>query len=71
VPCLTLRENTERPVTISEGTNRLVGTTTEGILEGWRALEHAPKTHRTPEFWDGRAAQRIAEVLRDWSRKPR
>ena len=66
VSCLTLRANTERPVTISEGTNRLVGTTTAGILDGWRAMRAAPPSARRPELWDGRAAQRIVDVLRTW-----
>lgn len=64
VPCLTLRENTERPITIFQGTNRLVGTRRESILMG---LESAMKENgdpiRTPEKWDGRAAERITAVL--------
>jgi len=64
VPCLTLRENTERPITLTEGTNRLVGTTTGGILAGWKALREARPPARTPERWDGRAAERIVDVLR-------
>ena len=62
VPCLTLRENTERPVTISHGTNRLVGTSTERIVEAWRESAAMTGT-RTPPLWDGRAAERIAAVL--------
>jgi len=64
VPCLTLRENTERPVTVSQGTNVLVGTNpskivapTEQILRGDR------KKGRTPPLWDGHAAERIVEIL--------
>ena len=64
IPCLTLRENTERPVTITHGTNRLVGTQTDAILAGYAeaiANEHAP--HRKPPLWDGRTAGRVAAVL--------
>jgi UDP-N-acetylglucosamine 2-epimerase (non-hydrolysing) len=64
VPCLTLRENTERPITVEEGTNTVVGTDVERIE---RAVDEIiagdGKTGRAPELWDGQAAQRIAEVL--------
>lgn len=64
VPCLTLRENTERPVTIEMGTNRLVGTDPETIAVAAReALEAPAGPSRTPELWDGRAAARIWDVL--------
>jgi UDP-N-acetylglucosamine 2-epimerase (non-hydrolysing) len=64
VPCLTLRHNTERPVTITQGTNRLVGTDPERILEAYRALRtEPPKPAAPPSLWDGRAAQRIADVI--------
>jgi UDP-N-acetylglucosamine 2-epimerase (non-hydrolysing) len=64
IPCLTLRENTERPVTITEGSNRLVGTVTADILAGYQdaMADRAPK--RIPELWDGRTAGRITEVFR-------
>jgi UDP-N-acetylglucosamine 2-epimerase (non-hydrolysing) len=66
IPCLTLRENTERPITVVQGTNRLVGNDPEKILAG--ALEilrnESPKrSDAVPELWDGRAADRIVEVL--------
>lgn len=65
IPCLTLRENTERPVTIWEGTNTLVGMKTEKIVEvAWEVLKNGGKTGRVPEFWDGKAAERIVNVLR-------
>lgn len=65
VPCLTLRENTERPITISEGTNTLVGASPERILqEASRILEGETKAGRVPELWDGHAAQRIVSVLK-------
>lgn len=64
VPCLTLRENTERPITIFQGTNRLVGTRRESILMGFEsAMEENGDPVRTPEKWDGRAAERITSVL--------
>jgi len=66
IPCLTLRENTERPVTVTHGTNRVVGTKTADILDGvQQALSSAP-SGRMPELWDGHAAERIAKVLTDF-----
>lgn len=63
VPCLTLRTSTERPVTISEGTNILVGLEPETIVaEGLKALAR-PSCPRLPELWDGRAAARIVDIL--------
>lgn len=64
VPCLTLRENTERPVTISEGTNLLVGTDPAKIVAAARdVLAGKGKTGRIPPLWDGQAARRIVEIL--------
>jgi len=64
VPCLTFRDNTERPVTITHGTNRLMGTDPGRIgLEVLAALERPPEPRRVPPLWDGRAAERIAEVV--------
>lgn len=64
VPCITLRDNTERPVTLSQGTNRLVGKNPNQIIEATLgALEQNPKTSRVPELWDGHAAERIVGVL--------
>jgi UDP-N-acetylglucosamine 2-epimerase (non-hydrolysing) len=65
VPCVTLRENTERPITITEGTNHLGGTSRKSILDAVRtALKGPIGEHRIPEKWDGKAAQRIAEIIR-------
>ena len=65
VPCLTVRENTERPVTISCGTNRLVGTDPNAMLRAAREALHEPRPEsRLPELWDGKAAQRIVEILK-------
>jgi UDP-N-acetylglucosamine 2-epimerase (non-hydrolysing) len=64
VPCLTLRENTERPVTVTHGTNRIVGVDPRRIvLEGRRALERRPEPAPPPPLWDGHAAGRILDVL--------
>jgi len=64
VPCLTLRENTERPVTVAVGTNTLVGTDPAQIVPAAVAvLEGRGKKGRVPDLWDGRAAERIAPIL--------
>ncbi|HZK76804.1 MAG TPA: UDP-N-acetylglucosamine 2-epimerase (non-hydrolyzing), partial [Candidatus Kapabacteria bacterium] len=64
VPCITLRENTERPITVEEGTNELLGLDMERVLEySLRAFNGSWKPHRIPELWDGRAALRIAKIL--------
>jgi len=65
VPCLTFRENTERPITVTEGTNRIVGTDSARVAA---ALDDVLKSdgrgqHRVPELWDGRSADRILQVL--------
>jgi UDP-N-acetylglucosamine 2-epimerase (non-hydrolysing) len=63
VPCLTMRKNTERPVTITHGTNRLVGVDPEAIVEAaWQALAREPSKAR-PEMWDGKAGSRILDAL--------
>ncbi|MBU0566638.1 UDP-N-acetylglucosamine 2-epimerase (non-hydrolyzing) [bacterium] len=65
IPCLTLRENTERPITVKEGTNVIVGVDKEKIVEESRnILNGNSKTGKTPKFWDGKAAQRIVKILR-------
>ncbi len=63
VPCLTLRENTERPITLTEGTNQLVGRDPERIVKTALSVIGAPPPRRAPALWDGRAGQRIAAVL--------
>jgi UDP-N-acetylglucosamine 2-epimerase (non-hydrolysing) len=64
VPCLTLRENTERPVTAEVGTNRVVGTDTEKILSAYRqAVSGLGREPQDPPLWDGHAAERIAKIL--------
>jgi UDP-N-acetylglucosamine 2-epimerase (non-hydrolysing) len=71
VPCLTLRPNTERPITVTEGTNRIVGTDPSAIVEAARAVVTEVRTRRLPELWDGRAAERIADVLAEKAKEGR
>ncbi|HNT38719.1 MAG TPA: UDP-N-acetylglucosamine 2-epimerase (non-hydrolyzing) [Rubrivivax sp.] len=67
VPCLTMRENTERPITVEQGTNTLVGRDHAAILAGVAdILAGRGKRGRVPENWDGRAAERIAADLWRW-----
>jgi UDP-N-acetylglucosamine 2-epimerase (non-hydrolysing) len=64
VPCLTLRENTERPITADVGSNRIVGTQTQDILEAYRQAMAGPdRAGQIPPLWDGQAADRIATIL--------
>ncbi|MGH7390713.1 MAG: non-hydrolyzing UDP-N-acetylglucosamine 2-epimerase [Candidatus Rokuibacteriota bacterium] len=66
VPCLTLRTNTERPITITEGTNRLVGTDGAKIAAAWAQIRAGRwPAGRLPELWDGKAAARIVRLLLD------
>jgi UDP-N-acetylglucosamine 2-epimerase (non-hydrolysing) len=64
IPCLTLRENTERPITVEEGTNLLAGTTRESILKAWAEMRENPRQGRVPRYWDGQAAERCRQALR-------
>ncbi|MEW5943466.1 MAG: UDP-N-acetylglucosamine 2-epimerase (non-hydrolyzing) [Pseudomonadota bacterium] len=67
VPCITLRNNTERPITAEEGTNTIVGQDPARILAAFDdIMRNGGKAGRVPELWDGRASQRIAEILRQW-----
>jgi len=70
VPCLTLRENTERPVTITHGTNRLVGTDPAALAAAWTAVKASSAPAEHPPLWDGRAADRIADVLAGFFGEP-
>ena len=64
IPCLTLRENTERPVTVSQGSNLVIGSNADRIVqESMRILKGDFKIGRRPELWDGKAAERIVDVL--------
>jgi len=69
IPCLTLRQNTERPITVTCGTNRIVGTEPDAIYECWRNVAdgHWPPG-ALPELWDGKAAGRIVQVLLEMGR---
>lgn len=67
VPCITLRDNTERPITVSEGTNVLAGADPDKILAAFnQVMNDGGKLGQIPEYWDGRAAERIVEVIRTW-----
>jgi UDP-N-acetylglucosamine 2-epimerase (non-hydrolysing) len=64
VPCLTLRANTERPITATRGTNRVVGVDPEAIYASWRLVaEGRWPAGELPDLWDGKAAERIVEIL--------
>ena len=63
IPCLTLRENTERPITIQEGTNRLAGTQRRSIIQAWEETLRDPKAGRIPKYWDGHTAERCVAAL--------
>ena len=67
VPCITMRDNTERPITVEEGTNTIVGLDRNRILSAVdNVLRTGGKAGRIPDLWDGRASQRIVSVLSDW-----
>jgi len=67
IPCITLRENTERPITATEGTNVVVGTDREKILHAFKdVMNTGGKAGRVPELWDGRAAERIVSHIGGW-----
>tara|TARA_Y100000766_G_scaffold284807_1_gene304742 strand:- start:4962 stop:6065 length:1104 start_codon:yes stop_codon:yes gene_type:complete len=64
IPCITLRENTERPITVKEGTNTIVGCNPELILKtAFQVLKGEGKAGRIPELWDGKTSSRIADVI--------
>ncbi|KPJ70902.1 UDP-N-acetylglucosamine 2-epimerase [candidate division TA06 bacterium DG_78] len=64
IPCLTIRSNTERPITIKEGTNLLVGSDRDQIVKtAFKVLRQGVVRKRRPRYWDGRAAQRITKIL--------
>jgi UDP-N-acetylglucosamine 2-epimerase (non-hydrolysing) len=67
VPCFTLRDNTERPVTIEMGTNTLLGLDPSRIREVPKLAQAAGGEHTVPPHWDGRAAVRVADVLVEWA----
>jgi len=64
IPCFTIRENTERPITIEQGTNILVGNSSKDIWEAFKKFEQGSRKEGTiPELWDGKASERILDVL--------
>jgi UDP-N-acetylglucosamine 2-epimerase (non-hydrolysing) len=63
IPCLTLRDNTERPITVEQGTNELVGTDPGRIIAAARKAMARERRARTPEGWEGKAGERVAEAL--------
>ncbi len=65
IPCLTIRENTERPITVSEGTNALMGTSRQKILDSLeRIMNNGWKIGQRPRFWDGKTSERIADIIK-------
>jgi len=71
VPCLTLRDNTERPITLTEGTNTLVGADPAAIRAAFKqVMASGGRAGCIPEYWDGRAAMRIAHTLQGWLPQP-
>lgn len=70
IPCLTLRDNTERPITVTEGTNRVVGRDPARILSEARNVLRDPPPPRRPALWDGKAGGRIASVLLESVARP-
>lgn len=71
IPCITLRDNTERPVTAEQGTNMLVSTDSGRVVEASMSVidGKAKKGKKAPELWDGKAAQRIADIIAEKTRK--
>jgi UDP-N-acetylglucosamine 2-epimerase (non-hydrolysing) len=68
VPCLTIRKNTERPVTVDEGSNTLVGVEGKDILQAAdEILTRGGKSGRCPDLWDGCAAERIVNIIQKWN----
>jgi UDP-N-acetylglucosamine 2-epimerase (non-hydrolysing) len=63
IPCLTLRDTTERPITVTEGTNRVVGRDPRRIIHEAKTVLAEGVARKKPELWDGRAGERIAEIL--------
>jgi len=66
IPCVTIRENTERPITIEMGSNVLAGTSTQGIVDAFHQSMEQKLDGRIPPLWDGRAAERIWQILQQW-----
>lgn len=71
IPCITLRDNTERPVTVTEGTNTIVGNDPETIKIAFMRAIHSQKiiTNKVPDLWDGKTASRIFDILASFIRQ--
>jgi UDP-N-acetylglucosamine 2-epimerase (non-hydrolysing) len=68
IPCITLRESTERPITVNQGTNTVVGTNADRILACFEdVMKTGGKVGRVPDLWDGQAAARIVRVVNQWA----
>lgn len=66
VPCITLRENTERPVTVTAGTNTITGSNTKKLISAYNSIMNGTyKKGRMPKYWDGKAAKRIVKILKE------
>jgi UDP-N-acetylglucosamine 2-epimerase (non-hydrolysing) len=71
IPCITMRDNTERPITVEVGSNYLIGLNVEEVIKtGNMILSGNIKNHRVPDLWDGKAAERIVKILVDYLNKP-
>ncbi|NQV37413.1 MAG: UDP-N-acetylglucosamine 2-epimerase, partial [Candidatus Marinimicrobia bacterium] len=67
VPCLTIRDNTERPITCTQGTNKLIGTDYSVIPDEVKSTLNTPiQVEQKPDLWDGKAAERLADVIDDY-----
>ncbi|MGE3327752.1 MAG: non-hydrolyzing UDP-N-acetylglucosamine 2-epimerase [Acidimicrobiia bacterium] len=71
VPCLTARESTERPITVSDDTNRVVGTNPVDLVKAAHEVLDDPPAPRCPALWDGHAGERVADAIIDMIRHPR
>ena len=68
VPCITLRDNTERPITVEQGTNTIVGTDPDKIMACYEdVVSTGGKVGRVPDLWDGKAASRIVQIMHQWA----
>jgi UDP-N-acetylglucosamine 2-epimerase (non-hydrolysing) len=72
IPCITMRESTERPITVEQGTNTIVGSDSAQIMTCFQdVIRTGGKTGRIPDLWDGQAAERIARIILEWAEKRR
>ena len=66
IPCLTLRDNTERPITVEKGTNKIIGNEESKIVEEFNEIIRGNiNSHEIPELWDGKTAIRIADIIEE------